>query len=132
MTTKLAAAWGPTIKQAGVAVDRVNADIDQHGVIVWVAFTNYGRVHHVNKAIADAEKMLDRSRDHLLKAFQTRLSAEDYNDFGDIVIDDLKEHRKGLMYFRVRADGRWDDEQQSHVVSGGLDKYIHGFVPLPK
>ena len=134
MKTALEQLWTLTPKTAGVKTGQVNAWLDEYTVIVWVAFANYGRVHHVTGDIKTYEGLLGKVRQKVVTAFQGPLAEQGvlYRDGGDIFIDDLKEHRAGVMYFSVRASGKWTEEQQDAITdSGALSSYIYGFKPMP-
>ena len=103
-------------KQAG-KWDGPWIDTDTHYVQVWVAFENYGRVHHVTGELNQAEKVLQKARQHFIGEQQT-LAEQGIliRDIGDIYVDGLKGGRnKMVLDFSVRAQGQWTDEQQEAV-----------------
>ena len=133
MGTSLEQAWGKTLKAGGYHRESVQAWLDAHGLVVWAAFPNFGRVHHVASKLKQWEKALERSKAHALTAFQGPLAAQGitYRDVTDIFVDDLKDHRLSVMYFQVKAQGTWGPEQMDEITMAAASKYIDGFSQLP-
>ena len=123
----------PLLKTAGYGEEKLYAWVEPYGVHLWVTFGAFGRVHQITGDLKRWEKNIMRSREHLLKAFS---GLQDqgvlYRNFGEVYVEDVKEHRVVLMYCTIKAQGQWTEEQQDAITSAGLNQYIYGFKPLPQ
>jgi len=133
MKTALERAWGPALRVAGIEAERVYAWVQDHSLVMWVAFPNFGRVHHVTGQLATWEKALNRAKAHALTAFQGELATQGirYRDVTDIFVDGLKKPRLSVMYLVFKAQGSWTLEQMDEIAARAANQYIDGFKPLP-
>jgi hypothetical protein len=102
------------------------ADINEHALVIWVSFANFGRVHHVTGNIQAADKLLGKISSHAVDTLKKNGTPPDQSR-ADVYIEDTSEKRTSVAYIHFRPLKDKFDPQKSIA---GL-KMIAGFKPLP-